>query len=927
MSSYFEGLKAKIQDGMLIKQEHIAYLCKNRFLDDKLPFSVADATKMLIPEGQRFAESLQWEFCPYVFPKNKHNYQLDQQRILPFIHCQKVGEGASGEVEKVVIAASHYEFSSENDGELEVVRKRFRVRGSKDVSEREYKCLRLLDKLGHPNIIPLFGSYTYDENRYLLLKAFDRDLEDFLEDDTRHKDFQQDLTFYSALTGLASALSKTHNFMLTNDEHKVDFEAIGYHHDLKPRNIMVSHDSFILADFGEGNIKSAQESSHTRYKEIVGSYIAPECTDEEENPQTINRAVDVWALGCIIAEVVTYMEKGTRGVRQFRKQRRLPGRLHRFEDDGFYSSDGEVKEAVLEWLKTLRSNANADLVELINLSLKALSRIPSDRPLMHELHQSLADLSLRKYLSTTEELLVNVCRDGASHGTDSILKDFRRACDLLKQWEELFSSNINIFYEDPKNLPEEAIRILKNLLQVLEEEKKESRLSDNENFQRADLACSALGRVYELWELLAKLPEAQGILSQRREADGNLPKVSLTTPVNILLPDFKKAARKFRDGLPASVSLDEIDKVASIDAVYDIVEKIQEKQQERNGLRNLARIQPYLHRLEGFADTIQKHVIGESPGIPALLWGPIALLLQLAVSSNVAFDSIVEATAMVGEVLPDYPALDAIFQESMEAKEILLLYFQDIMMFYAEAFQPFKNIGKSFLSGEILQRFYGATKTATAFSFLSYQVAKDAESHDSAKLERVALTTIHSLIIQMAKESEDLMEIVCGSNMTQINSDIAAAGDLLASIVRHAGSTLLIIDGLDEISEAQRGSLVVELLRLASSCNRLKLVVSSRPEADLTRHLHNVATTVKVHENNKESISNYVKTRAERIIKSYSYYPGEEEQIRDLFPVVAERAKGMFLYAQLIMDMVSNMETLPEIRDELTVPPEDLDAT
>lgn len=165
-----------------------------------------------------------------------------------------------------------------------MVRKQLKVEGMTEEFEREDRCLRLLNQLQHPNIIPLWGSYTYRGEQNFLFPYVDMDLGKFLIAKTRYRNFQWDFTFYSALTGLASALSKTHRLHLNQAIHDVDFEAIGYHHDLRPPNVLVSPDTFILADFGLGHLKSAEALSHTPYKSISGDYIAPECTDMVENP-------------------------------------------------------------------------------------------------------------------------------------------------------------------------------------------------------------------------------------------------------------------------------------------------------------------------------------------------------------------------------------------------------------------------------------------------------------------------------------------------------------------------------------------------------------------------------------------------------------------------------------------------------------------
>lgn len=101
--------------------------------------------------------------------------------------------------------------------EVHVVRKQLRARGRTKEFDREDKCLRLLNQLKHHNIIPFWGSYTYGEEHSFLFPYIGTDLGEVLMARDRHGDFRWDFTFYSALTGLASALSKIHNLRLNED--------------------------------------------------------------------------------------------------------------------------------------------------------------------------------------------------------------------------------------------------------------------------------------------------------------------------------------------------------------------------------------------------------------------------------------------------------------------------------------------------------------------------------------------------------------------------------------------------------------------------------------------------------------------------------------------------------------------------------------
>ena len=136
------------------------------------------------------------------------------------------------------------------------------------------------------------------------------DLNQFFQRGRNYGDFQWDFTFIAALEGLASALSHVHNVRLQVDTDGVDFTGIGYHHDLRPANILVTTKTFVLADFGLGRLKPAEADSRTPWKTGAGDYIALECMNEELVNQDVGRAIDVWAFGCLIAEVVPFIRLG-----------------------------------------------------------------------------------------------------------------------------------------------------------------------------------------------------------------------------------------------------------------------------------------------------------------------------------------------------------------------------------------------------------------------------------------------------------------------------------------------------------------------------------------------------------------------------------------------------------------------------------------
>lgn len=293
-------------------------------------------------------------------------------------------------------------------GPVQVVRKqlRFGKNERKESYDRmffeELKCLTYLDRLAHPNIIRLLGSYTYGGRHNFLFPCYETDLRDFLKSESRLGDFRLNITFFSALRGLASALCSTHNLHLEKEKHGFNMDAIGYHHDLRPDNVLVSPETFVLADFGLGKFKPVEASSQTQWKTGGGDYLAPECSNENFDKQVVGRAIDIWAFGCLIIEIIVYLENGATGLKEFRKRRISPSRYEHWDDSSFYGIDGSLKSLVSEWLDLLIKDRSrpGPIKMLAYVSRKALKKLPQDRPKIYDVFADLTLISLKAHSIT-----------------------------------------------------------------------------------------------------------------------------------------------------------------------------------------------------------------------------------------------------------------------------------------------------------------------------------------------------------------------------------------------------------------------------------------------------------------------------------------------------------------------------------------------
>ncbi|CAF0780397.1 unnamed protein product [Rotaria sp. Silwood1] len=157
-------------------------------------------------------------------------------------------------------------------------------------AKRTYRELKLLMYLNHPDaqVVQLYNVFTPEQNvndfqtLYFVLNFVDRDLNRIILQRMPLTEDLIRLTIYSILRGL--------KFI-----HSADI----LHRDLKPTNIGVDRNSNVtILDFGLARV--ASNGAHTEYVSTRW-WRAPEIYLNEKK---YNEKVDVWSVGCIMAELI-----------------------------------------------------------------------------------------------------------------------------------------------------------------------------------------------------------------------------------------------------------------------------------------------------------------------------------------------------------------------------------------------------------------------------------------------------------------------------------------------------------------------------------------------------------------------------------------------------------------------------------------------
>ncbi|RYP73410.1 hypothetical protein DL770_007779 [Monosporascus sp. CRB-9-2] len=527
---------------------------------------------------------------------------------------------------------------------------------------------------------------------------------------------------------------------------------------------------------------------------------------------------------------------------------------------------------------------------------------------------------------------------------------------------------------------------------------------------------------------------------------------------------FDKAIWEFKAGLKNEALYREVLSTTSADQVYDLTDKLQAEQIKTGKLRNLAKLKPYLERLQGYYGAIDTFVQAK-PDVLALLWGPIKLLVQWASTLTTSLDALINTTAEIGLLLPEFGLATKLFERNDMIRELLALFFQDILDFYlvslkffsmprfkaffealwpkkkqqidgvinriarhatmlrnevrlehiqeehharAREMEHFENLERStrrteyrvletsmaptfydiklnnlrgrlcegtgswLLNDSHMRKWLNATEDSPKIiwlrgipgggkTFLAACVI-DAIRSSNSSCNRVifsflshalqhstsALSVLHSLIFQLARDDSALQDVVCEVSRETLSSDRAAATDVLIKILACSGPVHIVIDGLDEIDETERVLLLQEMLRVSESCEETRILISSRAEHDLGTLLKPVSTEIRVDTRNTDSIQIYVTSRYSDWAQYRGFDSEEEREIIELLSPIAGRAKGdlssqtpyyavfieeprlmnwqpgMFMYAQLILRSLEFLDTIDEVRDELKVLPTDL---
>ncbi|XP_059793220.1 mitogen-activated protein kinase 12 isoform X2 [Balaenoptera ricei] len=284
---------------------------------------------------------------------------------------QPVGSGAYGAVCSAVDSRT---------GAKVAIKKLYRPFQSELFAKRAYRELRLLKHMRHENVIGLLDVFTPNETLddftdfYLVMPFMGTDLGKLMKHEKLSEDRIQFLV-YQMLKGL-----------------KYIHAAGIIHRDLKPGNLAVNEDCELkILDFG---LARQADSEMTGYV-VTRWYRAPEVI---LNWMHYTQTVDIWSVGCIMAEMITGKTLFKGSDHQLKEIMKVTGtpppefvqRLQSAEAQNYMKGLPELQKKDFASILTNASPLAVNLLEKM-LVLDAERRVTAAKALTHPYFESLHD--------------------------------------------------------------------------------------------------------------------------------------------------------------------------------------------------------------------------------------------------------------------------------------------------------------------------------------------------------------------------------------------------------------------------------------------------------------------------------------------------------------------------------------------------------
>lgn len=188
--------------------------------------------------------------------------------------------------------------------------------------------LKMFSDDSHPHLISLLATYEQLGVYFLIFPWADGDLNEFWKNIKPRPSFDMDTIKWAArqCEGIVHGLAKIHKYKTSNSNSETGFheQRYGRHGDLKPENILWFSDTeggiLKISDFGLSEYSTDHSKAYRPKSKVATSmsYRAPEC---DLKGGQVGPSYDIWTLGCLYLEFVTWLLGGWDLIKKFEKKR------------------------------------------------------------------------------------------------------------------------------------------------------------------------------------------------------------------------------------------------------------------------------------------------------------------------------------------------------------------------------------------------------------------------------------------------------------------------------------------------------------------------------------------------------------------------------------------------------------------------------
>ncbi|KAM0413588.1 hypothetical protein ACHAPT_013634 [Fusarium lateritium] len=309
----------------------------------------------------RLFDEYQWYMLAPSFTLQKDGkplfYGLHDRIIMPWTEYEAAHEGGTAVIYKATIHPAHHNFHTKLGTDNFAV-KRLR---SDDFFYSEVEAHKMLPP--HPHLVSLLCSFRFRGSYYLLYPWADGSLFDVWTANPSPPMTSGLLRwFWRQCQGIADGLAAIHTGRNSGDTATSSPRTFGRHGDIKPQNVLCFHNessrpdhqgygTLKLADFGLTKFHGPHSRSGVPAEGIpmTPTYRAPEIDVEMH----VSQSYDIWALGCLYLEFITWMLLGFKGVEDFGNLRCEDDSRSRWKGDAFFAiSESHGRQAISAEVKT-----------------------------------------------------------------------------------------------------------------------------------------------------------------------------------------------------------------------------------------------------------------------------------------------------------------------------------------------------------------------------------------------------------------------------------------------------------------------------------------------------------------------------------------------------------------------------------------------